>query len=83
MSVLMAGTAKVTMLASSWPMNAPIHTVATTNHGAPGRRRIQSGLAGSLHSFPQPVGEAAVKGAAPEEICSVTELFYKGNTGIG
>ncbi|BAS18444.1 hypothetical protein AHiyo8_pI67480 (plasmid) [Arthrobacter sp. Hiyo8] len=59
MSDLMLGTARVTMLASSWPMNAPIHTVATTSHGAPGRRRIQSGRAGSRHSLPQPVGEAA------------------------
>ena len=31
------------MLASSWPMNAPTHTVPTASHGAPGHRAMAGG----------------------------------------
>lgn len=75
MSVLILGTANVTMLASNWPMKAPMHTVATTSQGALGRRRTHSGRAGSRNSLTQPRAEYAVEAASPGEFCSVTELF--------
>jgi len=42
-----AGKATVTMLASSWPMNAPKHTVPTANHGASRCSRTIAGRADS------------------------------------
>ncbi|GLY66960.1 hypothetical protein Atai01_35790 [Amycolatopsis taiwanensis] len=36
------------MLASSWPMNAPKHTVATANHPAFGCSRTRAGRGRSL-----------------------------------
>src|SRR5580693_3772519 len=44
----MYGSAVVTMLASSWPMNAPTHTVPTASHGAEWRARMRAGRRGSV-----------------------------------
>jgi len=41
----MAGNVIVTMLASSWPMNAPKQTTLTASHGARRLFRMTEGLA--------------------------------------
>ena len=46
----MLGSASVTMLASSCPMNAPMQTVPTTYQCARGLFRTATGLRGSLSS---------------------------------
>ena len=47
-SLARRGSANVTMLASSCPMNAPMQTVPTTNQGARGLMRTLAGLLGSV-----------------------------------
>jgi hypothetical protein len=43
----MAGNVIATMLASSWPMNAPKQTTLTASHGARGFSLMTVGLGGS------------------------------------
>ena len=43
----MDGNVIATMLASSWPMNAPKQTTLTASHGARGFSLITAGLGGS------------------------------------
>ena len=43
----MAGNVIATMLASSWPMNAPKQTTVTASHGARGFSLMTVGLGGS------------------------------------
>src|SRR5580692_10663958 len=44
----MYGSAVATMLASSWPMNAPTQTVATASQGAEWSARMRAGRGGSV-----------------------------------
>ena len=43
-----AGKVSVTMLASSWPMNAPKHTVPTASQPAPDQFLIRGGRGASV-----------------------------------
>ena len=69
-------------LASSWPMKAPMHTVATTSHGAPDQVRIGSGRAGSTSSRRHPGRDEPDAGSAIVD-CSATELIYISTITVG